>query len=189
MTVGALPITMAPAAGGKSVATEFGWATPFSCATKTPRDTVPTSGFNLSTFVGKSNGGIVPSGSFTAWDVTGDGVPGSNARGGVNFLADGTVTGTYLGGFKTAGSSNWYSPTTPAIGSSYWIRFTVTAGTSTTNTASTWTQLSATRNITKSGLTGTGFCAFTVEIATDSAGSNIVFTKTLNNLNYQHTMI
>lgn len=55
MTVGALPITMAPAAGGKSVATEFGWATPFSCATKTPRSTVPTSAFNLSTFVGKAN--------------------------------------------------------------------------------------------------------------------------------------
>lgn len=54
MTVGALPITMAPAGGGKSVATEFGWATPFSCASKTPRGGVATSGFNLSTFVGKS---------------------------------------------------------------------------------------------------------------------------------------
>lgn len=55
MTVGALPITMAPAGGGHSVATEMGWATPFSCASKTPRGGVATSGFTLSTFVGKSN--------------------------------------------------------------------------------------------------------------------------------------
>jgi hypothetical protein len=59
MTVGALPITMAPAAGGKSVATEFGWATPFSCASNTPRGGVATSGFNLSVFVGKT-GAFVP---------------------------------------------------------------------------------------------------------------------------------
>lgn len=93
MTVGALPITMAPAAGGKSVATEFGWAVPFSCATKTPRDTVPTSGFNLSTFVGKSNESL-------AWT-------GANAGVAINVdLYDGTLGEAEASMYFSGGNSN-----------------------------------------------------------------------------------
>lgn len=42
-------------AAGTNIALEFGWTPPFNLATKTPRDTVPTSAFNLSAFRGKSN--------------------------------------------------------------------------------------------------------------------------------------
>lgn len=56
MTINATPpISANSGAAGTNIALEFGWTTPFSLATKTPRATVPTSGFNVSAFEGKSN--------------------------------------------------------------------------------------------------------------------------------------
>ena len=49
------PIHANSGAAGTNIALEFGWTPPFSLATKTPRSTVPTAGFNLSAFEGKSN--------------------------------------------------------------------------------------------------------------------------------------
>ena len=187
MTVGALPITMAPAAGGKSVATEFGWATPFSCATKTPRGGVATSGFNLSTFVGKSGAPtIVP--SLTAWSCRGDGVSGNSTQGIFYVNGDGTLSGGAIGGTVTSGSANWATPTTAGTGNSYYVKFTVTGGTSTTNTASAWTLIGAgSKQISKTGTVGSGTCTFTVQIATDAAGTNIVSSGTGFVVGYDHT--
>lgn len=79
--------------------------------------------------------------------------------------------------------ANWASPTTTGIGSNYWIRFTQTSSYSgTTETGSArgvWLQLSANRvfGVTRTQ-NGAGGRYYTVEIATDSSGSNIVATKT-----------
>lgn len=125
--------------------------------------------------------------SFTAWDVVGDNTAGNLATATFGLLSDGTVSG--LGAINdntTAGSSNWFIPTITGIGSNYWVRYTATTGTLTSNDASTWTQLNATRSCIKSGTTGLASCTFTVEIASDSGGANIVFTSTGNVVRYTH---
>jgi hypothetical protein len=82
------------------------------------------------------------------------------------------------------GSGNWAS-TTSGVGSSYWIRWTRTASTlgggSSSAGSSGWLRLDAARTITvtHSGLNG-GYvdATYTLEIATDSGGSNIVTSCT-----------
>jgi hypothetical protein len=81
-------------------------------------------------------------------------------------------------------SGNWATPTTTGIGSSYWIRFTRTFfsggfGNSATNTTG-WQQLSTARiiTVTTGGIVGSQG-DYTVQIATDSGGSNIVATASL----------
>lgn len=64
-----------------------------------------------------------------------------------------------------------------------YLRLTVTAGTMTSGTTGSWLQMNATRSFTKS-YTPTGpapdteSVTFTVDIATDSGGSNIIATQT-----------
>jgi hypothetical protein len=89
-------------------------------------------------------------------------------------------------GFAAAGSSgNWASPTTTGIGSSYWIRVTRTffsGGLFNSATGSTgWLQLSSAQiiTVTTGGYDGSG-ADYTVQIATDSGGSNIVATASLS---------
>lgn len=125
---------------------------------------------------------------FTAWDVWGDNTPGNLATATFGLLADGTVSG--LGAINdntSPGSSNWYSPTSTGVGSSYWVRYTATSGTLSSNDASTWTQLNATRSVTKSASSGSASCTFTIEIAADSGGSVILLTSTGNVVRYTHT--
>ena len=127
---------------------------------------------------------------FTAWSVIGDqAIGGGNSSGGLNFVSDGTVLASFTGlsNDGTNGSPNWFSPTTGAIGASYWIRATVTVGTLTTNPAVGWVALSTTRTFTKGpSASGSASATVTFEIATDAAGATIVFTSTGNQIAYVH---
>lgn len=81
---------------------------------------------------------------------------------------------------------NWFSPTTAGIGSSYWIRFLVSGSPLDFGTTGVWISLSPSfqswsYNVNQIGL---GFQSrsgtWTVQIASDSGGSNIVTTGTYN---------
>lgn len=136
---------------------------------------------------GKSAAGVTnsPGSSFSIADnIFYDGGTAPSAN--LSFRTDGTwlALGIYSGASQ---SGNWYSPTTTSIGNSYWIRFTRTAvsgsGTTTTNTG--WLQLSSNRTIQATRTTpspGSVSATYTIDIATDSAGSNIVKTFTSVNL-------
>lgn len=92
-------------------------------------------------------------------------------------LTDGTVS--VLGnGSSTAG--NWFTPTTTGIGSSYWVRVTKNSGANNTSgqALGTWLQLSSNRSWTWVVTGNNSLSAnLTIEIATDSLGSNIVATE------------
>lgn len=125
---------------------------------------------------------------FTAWDVWSTSVPGNNASAVLDFGTSGAISKTNVDGDAggTDGSANWYFPNLTGIGSSYWIRFTPTTGTFTTNGASTFTQLNAIRSVTKSATAGAASVTFTIEIAADSGGTVIVMTSAGNVLRYDH---
>jgi hypothetical protein len=126
---------------------------------------------------------------FTAYDMLADNTPGATATASLIFGTNGSVaSNATIDGGSTTGSASWYSPNTTGIGSSYWIRFTPTSGSFTTNGASSFSQLSSNRQVTKSASTSAGGVTFTIEIASDSGGSNIVMTSTGNILRYQHTL-
>ena len=147
---------------------------------------IPTSGstISLASFFGKSNitvslASITSNEPFDATPYSG-GEP-SSAQ--INFLSDGTWNATLE---ASAGKSgNWATPTTAGAGSSYYIRFTRTffsGGGGNSATASTgWLQLNATRDIFVTRTSGFGVTTadFTIEIATDSGGSNIIATASL----------
>jgi hypothetical protein len=127
----------------------------------------------------KASSGIVS--PFTAWHASGSST-GGTATGTLNFNADGTVTASGSTTNDTvAGSANWYSPTTGAIGSSYWVRLTPTSGTVSTGNSNVWTSLATNQTWTasKTGVGGKA-CTATIEIATDSGGTAIVLTSTGN---------
>jgi hypothetical protein len=126
MTIGALPITMAPAAGGKSVATEFGWTPPFNLASKTPRGGVATAGFNLSAFVGKGNQPLAFAGNSSVTvvnDMFGTGQVGQTQ---LWLYSNGTISGT-IANYSPASSlltpSSYTLPITTGIGSQFEARF------------------------------------------------------------------
>jgi len=128
---------------------------------------------SLSDGYGKSSATI----SLAALDSAyGANYPGFTASAYINFYANGTYDDQF-------GTKNWYSPTTTGIGSSYWIRFTQTASQGTTTLVGSgtgsWLQLSASRSIGVTKTTnGYGERTFTVEISTNSSGTNIVASKT-----------
>lgn len=132
--------------------------------------------------------GVVSAALWTIWDSWGQSTSGDIAGATFTLQSDGGSFGNYFDndGGSIVGSPLWYSPSTVGIGASYWCRYTVTSGSATTNGASGWSQLSSNRSITKQASTGSAFCIFTIEIATDSIGSNVVFTKTGNTLRYSH---
>lgn len=131
-------------------------------------------------------GGVV--GSFTAWGMFGDSAPGVTATATLTVNSDGSVTGSGINNdLGSPGSGAWYSPITTGIGSFYWVRFTATSGTFSSNDASAFTALSSARSVTKTASAGSASVTFTIDIATDSGGSNIVFTSTGNQLQYTHT--
>jgi len=103
------------------------------------------------------------------------------------FFNNGTITFSYGAGFTSV--SNWASPTTSLIGNSYWIRFTQTyyfgdGGTSSTGSTG-WISLggssegggSATSLFAATSGSGNVVAEFTIEIATDPFGSNVVISK------------
>lgn len=90
--------------------------------------------------------------------------------------------GTSNMGIQSAG--NWASPTTTGIGSGYWVRFTETSSSGAGQTVygsarGVWHQLSSAHTFGVSRtLNGGGYRTYTVEISTNSSGTNIVATKT-----------
>lgn len=81
--------------------------------------------------------------------------------------------------------TNWATPTTGGVGSSYWVRFTQTGsvspvGTNETGSArNTWVALSGSPYFgVQRTLGGYGSRTYTIQIASDSGGSNIVATVT-----------
>jgi hypothetical protein len=103
----------------------------------------------------------------------------------VYFNTNGTITSYDMSGSSVGPSGNWGSPTTGGLGNSYWIRFTRTdssLGGGSTSTGSTgWMSLDAQRviNVNHAGVYGGGiYSTYSVDIATDSGGSNIVASAT-----------
>ena len=91
---------------------------------------------------------------------------------------NGTLTvvgnGSIIDGSVTP-NPGWYSPTTTAIGSSYQIRITPTAGSFTGGTVNTWLTISSARIWTVS-TTGLQSVDFTIEIRDTSAGTVLAST-------------
>jgi hypothetical protein len=130
MTIGALPITMAPAAGGKSVATEFGWTigAGVSLANQTPRGTVPTSGFNLSAFVGQSNFSPVTRTYDTGTAATETAPAGATTVRITLWGGGGGGARDIAGGGNTGGASGAYVRKTQATSGGTTYTYTVGAG-------------------------------------------------------------
>jgi hypothetical protein len=101
----------------------------------------------------------------------------------LDFAANGTWLAIYSFGTP---SGNWATPTTIGIGSSYWIRFTRTSfsgslGGNTATPSTGWLQLSGAGISVYNAGGGADAIAsaeYTIEIATDSGGSNIVASAT-----------
>lgn len=128
-----------------------------------------------------SGGSVVSAASFAAGNSLARTVSGSGTKSaGVTFKPDGTVAWpvtTVQDG--TDGSLAWFSPTGGSPGNAYYLRYTATSGSFTSNPASSFTNLNGALTATVSGTT-VGSATFTIDIATDAGGTNIVFTKTGN---------
>ena len=107
----------------------------------------------------------------------------------VQFNSDGTILLTASSTGPVSGPSSWYATPVAGVGSSYWVRWTLTAGTFTTGTAGAWLSLATGASVGKS-LNGTGAASatFTVQIASDAAGATILSTSTGWVVGYQHTI-
>ena len=114
-------------------------------------------------------------------DVEGLAYPPATAYAEWVFYADGTIGYFSSGGSGSMG--NWTTPTTAGIGSSYWIRLTETSSygsfTETGSGRGIWNQINVAQyfGISRS-LGGSGGAVYTIQIASDSSGSNIVATRT-----------
>ena len=104
----------------------------------------------------------------------------------LEFFSDGTWSANLEANIGV--SDNWAVPTTAGVGASYWIRFTRTSfgggfGNSATPTTG-WGQLNTTRGVEVfcGAITTSASAQYTIEIATDSAGSNIIATAAFINL-------
>lgn len=191
-----------------NIATEFGGTAPHSLSEyyrggglvpNTPANTnVPTSGvISLSNFYGASasSGSIVNplpgQGTYTTSDETISYMQVRFTTNGLVYIEDtGTVYGAMLAG-------NWFTPATTNIGNSYWIRVILnsTSGSSdsgsnvtgwplkpATSGTGSWLQISTDRtfgvNCTSTSLTRNRTANFTIQIASDSGGTNIVTSGT-----------
>lgn len=81
-----------------------------------------------------------------------------------------------------AGGTLWYNPITPAVGNSYWVRATVTSGALTSGTTGSWLALTSARTWSVVADSGNilAQATFTIQIASDAAGTTIVGTMTGN---------
>jgi hypothetical protein len=145
---------------------------------------VSSGAISMNNFYGKSN--ITVSLSSVTSNEPFDATPyagGEPSTATLSFLSDGTWSATLEASASKSG--NWGTPTTAGAGSGFWIRFTRTffsggAGNSATGSTG-WLQLNTTRDILVERTSGFGVTTadYTIEIATDSGGSNIVATASL----------
>jgi hypothetical protein len=105
----------------------------------------------------------------------------------VTLNTDGTLTwghnsnGAWSG--LDASFANWVSPTLTGAGDNYWVRGTVTSGSPgmTSGTSGSWLALSSAQSWTFSRSTlGQTLGVYTLEVASDAAGANIVSTNALS---------
>ena len=113
--------------------------------------------------------------------------PGESVEVALDFASNGTWQAIYS--FLTP-NGNWATPTTAGIGSNYYIRFTRTFfsgsfGGNTATPSTGWLQLNLGEGIAVYNGSGDAVVTadYTIEIATDSGGSNIVATASLITLN------
>lgn len=132
---------------------------------------IATGQISFADLYGKSAAGTV---SFAGIILSDTQASPSNPSASLQFGTNGSVSKT---GSDSQGPSAWYSPLTTGIGSSYWVRFTLVSGTAPTTNPGTgvWLQLSAARLWAWSRTTiGSTTAVGKWELATDSAGTNIV---------------
>ena len=122
---------------------------------------------------------IVASGSIS---LTAAGVNNSNYSGAnpLNFVGDGSATTDGIPG------ANWFSPTTPGIGASYWVDITRTGGSSGVNFSvaqGSWTNIGSvltTAMTGTSGLVGTATLTGTYQISSSATGSPVLGSGTIS---------
>lgn len=98
----------------------------------------------------------------------------------VTFNTDGTVS---IGSGTGIAAHDWYKPTTASKGTGHYIKATYVSGDALQGgkdyTLSSWTQLNVAQNVGLRSGGGTGRTSVqTIQIATDSGGSNVVCTGT-----------
>lgn len=114
---------------------------------------------------------------FSAWDVVADNIPGAAATATFTIGSNGSASGVGAPNNLTIpGSLSWYVPNVAGVGNNFWVRFTPTIGTLTTNDAPGFTALSSSRSVTKTNSAGSNSCTFTIDIASDAGGANIVLS-------------
>jgi hypothetical protein len=137
---------------------------------------VPSGSISLSNLYGKGAVNPIP---ITA--VGDDRSAPTNPQGSISLSTDGFMTGA---GNLTVAGSGWHTPTITGIGSGYWSRLVVNSGTNPnlgTGAVNTWQQLSSARSWGwNRTTTGSTVANCTLQIASDSGGSNIRASVTFN---------
>lgn len=105
---------------------------------------------------------------------------GSGVSASATFRTDGGITYGFTSGTAT-GPTAWFTPVSGTPGNGYWIRFTVTSGSITTNPAPTFTQLSSNITLTQTTVgVQTRNGTATIEISSSSGGSPVVASGSVN---------
>lgn len=141
---------------------------------------VASGAISISNFYGKSSVTISLSSITSGEPFDANGIaPGEPASINLDFTSNGTWAAT-AETYGDVGTGNWATPTTTGIGSSYWIRFTRTFfsggfGNSATGTTG-WLQLNSGEGVQvyNSGTESSVTATYTIEISTNSSGTNIV---------------
>ena len=126
-----------------------------------------------------------PQSNLTPMNLTCIGLLGSTHTGQISFVPQGTILTTVSAPNTSSVLSNWYVQPTTNIGASYWIKFTLTAGTAWDAgiVSGALTQMNAARLIKWTVLTGTRTTNPTtvaVTIYADAAGALLVGSGTIN---------
>lgn len=162
--------------------------TPTSSVDGTPISTSSTIRIGMFRNITNAATGVMQNKSYIASDVD-DFAPYSTSVG-IRYEPNGTVIQQEVGidVATYSGSNGWYNPTTTNIGSSYWIQFTLATqvGSGATLggglTLGTWYQLNTSRGLILS-YDGSSVISdirtFTVKISTNSSGTNVVATHTV----------
>lgn len=102
---------------------------------------------------------------------------GDSASQTLRFNANGTWEVFGSGQLVDTGGGIWYKPITTNIGANYYVKFTKTAGSGGSATTG-WLLLNTARSVGVFIASGAFNPTYTVQLATDAAGTNIVQTTT-----------